>query len=185
MVRNFFFSYIGGKLKDLKYIQPHVNLDNINRICEPFCGSCSFSLHQKNNEMRYLLNDIDSDLLSFLREVKNGKFGDFVDFFNKERPQYEKEGKPTKEWYSMKGRKIKTPSEWFLYRRATRGGSLLDLRLQQLKRDDFKHLEEFFGSDNVQLTNDDYLKVFERVKNHKHTFVFLDPPLSRFLQRVI
>ena len=34
-MRQFFFTYIGGKSKDLKYIKPFINLDGIDKVVEP------------------------------------------------------------------------------------------------------------------------------------------------------
>lgn len=159
----------------MKHIQPFVDLSGITTICEPFCGSCSFSLKQKEIK-KFILNDIDNELIFFLSEVKKGKFKDYVKYFNETRPKYEVEGKPTKEWYSIKNAKNKTSTEWFLFRRATRGGSLMDLRLQHLDMSEYDHLVDFFKSDDVELSSTDYLDVFEKVKNDKNIFVFLDPP---------
>lgn len=175
MVYNFFFTYVGGKQKDIKHIQPFVDMSDITTICEPFCGSCAFSLHQKDIK-KFIFNDIDINLMNFLKEVQHGQLQQYINYFNEKRPTYQNGEKPTSEWYTLRKRRDLNIHEWFFVRRASRGGSMMDLRLQTLKEGIFDKLELFFMNPNITLKCEDYTKIFNDVKDNKKCFVFLDPP---------
>ena len=175
MVVKFFFSYFGGKARDMKKIQPFVFLDDIDTICEPFCGTCSFSTHQ-DEKYKLILNDLDSNLMSFLEDVKEGLFPEYVRFFNHEIHKYKIHGAPTPKWHELKRNKEKSLREWFLMRRASRGGEMLNLGVKKMVLEDYLDIETIIRADRVNLISGDYLKIFEKVKNDDKCFVFLDPP---------
>jgi site-specific DNA-adenine methylase len=173
MQRKFFFSYVGGKTKDMSLINQHVKLDGIKTLCEPFCGSCSFSIHHDGLE-KYMLSDNDPMLIEFLRLVKQGEFDKFVEYFNAEYPRYVENRKL---WYDLQRKKDMSVKEWYFIRAARRGGcGILEARIKQIKKDVFTNVIEFFMRKNVSLVNSDYLDIFEQVRDDPTCFVFLDPP---------
>lgn len=55
---SFYFAYTGSKRLDYKFMRDYINLDNINKIVEPFCGSSAFSfLSQNDNIKEYVLTN--------------------------------------------------------------------------------------------------------------------------------
>jgi hypothetical protein len=45
MKNHFFFSYVGNKREEVEHIYNLLDLNNINTIVEPFCGSCAVSYY--------------------------------------------------------------------------------------------------------------------------------------------
>ena len=173
-MRSFFFSYIGGKSKDLKYIKSYIDLKNVNIIVEPFCGSCSFSTHISNDDIKYYFNDNDKRLIDFLSEVKEGKFPEIVEYFNENMKKYIKNGKPSQKWYDLTKRKDVDTNEYFLMMRLRARGGMLNLHSKNEKVETYEHLTKIFR--NAEMNCGDYRAVLEKFKNDASAFVFLDPP---------
>ena len=45
MTSHFYISYAGNKRREMKEIEPFIDLKGIKKIVEPFCGSSAFSFH--------------------------------------------------------------------------------------------------------------------------------------------
>jgi len=169
-IRTFFFSYVGGKSKDLKKIMPSVDLNNIKTIVEPFCGSCAFSSHLES-KCKFYFNDIDEDLMKFLNDVKNGEFPKMLKKFNAEFKEYINKDKPSEKWKEVKKDISKN---YFLCRRLGKRGGMLDLKQKEEKIGCYRHLISLFKK--AELHNDDYRVTLEKFKNDPTAFIFLDPP---------
>lgn len=177
--RVFFFDYVGGKSKDLKHIQSFVNLDEIDTICEPFCGSCSFSTSQQNIK-KFIINDIDKNLIIFLSDVMLGKLNKYIEYYNNNINKYinADKTKPTTEWYNMK-RNIKNLNihDWYLMKRSSRGGcGMFRLKYTNENITNYKKNIDFYTKNDIKISSHDYTKILNDVKNKKNVFVFLDPP---------
>ncbi len=71
---HFIMPYDGNKRTEVKEIYNALNFENIEYICEPFCGSSAISfyistLHPK--KYTYILNDIDKDLITLYETIKD------------------------------------------------------------------------------------------------------------------
>lgn len=74
MRNHFIFAYAGNKRNEVKDILPHINLDGIDTFIEPFCGTSavSFALSQQQPlKYKYILNDIDTELISLYVAMKD------------------------------------------------------------------------------------------------------------------
>ncbi len=72
------FFYVGDKYKIIPQIQKHFP-KNINKFIEPFTGGGSVFLNVEANQ--YMLNDIDTNIVSIHKELKNNS-NDFNMFYN-------------------------------------------------------------------------------------------------------
>jgi site-specific DNA-adenine methylase len=81
-MNNFLFNYAGNKyVETKKYLSDEcikiVKSKSITSICEPYCGIFGFSrafyevtTEHGNDHITYKLNDIDTDLISFYKQLK-------------------------------------------------------------------------------------------------------------------
>ena len=83
MKNHFFHSYFGNKREEVETIYNNINLDNIDTIIEPFCGSCALSFYISTlhpNKYKYVLNDNDKNLTELLKitqdKIKFDKFAE-------------------------------------------------------------------------------------------------------------
>ena len=55
MKNHFFFSYCGNKREEVEHIYNLLDLNNIDTIVEPFCGSCAMSYYiwTQNKDKNY------------------------------------------------------------------------------------------------------------------------------------
>lgn len=93
MKNHYFTPYFGNKRNEIKDILPHINLDNIATILEPFAGSAAMSYYistQYPNKFKYILNDNNKtnyDLFIVSRDPKrtqefNDNINKLIDEFN-------------------------------------------------------------------------------------------------------
>ncbi len=81
----FYFAYEGNKRTENKLLINYLDLKNIKNIVEPFCGSSSFSrwiYKNYDNDFTYYSNDINSNLISFLNNIKEEGCKQFFDYSN-------------------------------------------------------------------------------------------------------
>lgn len=187
--KNFFFTYVGGKTKDYKSFKDYVNFDGCNTICEPFCGSCAFSFLNRDNINKFILNDKDTVLIEFLKDVRKGLFPDYLKYVENKILDYIDNNKPTKEWYSLRKSVTNNTNKYdrFLISTTSRGRfGLMEidagrneplLRIKnKLKLENYENILNFVKEKNIKFRNRDCLEIFNKVKDKKNTFVFLDPP---------
>lgn len=185
----FFYTYAGGKSKDLKDIQKWVNLEGCDTICEPFCGSCAFSIYSKHDIKKFLLTDVDKFLIGFVEDVKNGKLNEYLEFIKEHINEYCVDNKPTKKWYELRKQKIKTKYEDYLLRRMSimRSG-IMAVNYKEKNRtlekvltkncdiEKYEYVSNFFANKQCIVRCENYKQIFDEVMNKKNVFVFLDPP---------
>jgi site-specific DNA-adenine methylase len=173
--RNFYFSYVGGKSKELKYIEPLFDPKKFKTFVEPFCGSCQFSIFcfNKNKKSNIVINDIDNNLYLFLKDVKENSFKNYVKFIN---DNYNHE--TTKEQYNevLKETNIKT---WVYKKKiyAIREGLFpTKKKIKKLEYNEYKDIDKFIMNARVELNNKDYKEIMEKYKDDEKALIFLDPP---------
>ena len=74
MSNHFLFSYPGNKRKEINDIIPFFELDNIDTIIEPFCGSAAVSVYlakQYPLKYKYILNDSNPNLFRLYNIMKD------------------------------------------------------------------------------------------------------------------
>lgn len=186
MKNHFFFSYAGNKREEVEHIYNKLDLNNIDTIVEPFCGSCAVSYYiwtqNKDKNYKYILNDLDNNLIDLLRLIKDGNYKDVEDNVNKKREEILTYGDDMN-----KAKKI-----YLEYvKNGTVNGYLLGNKYHKLKTNCFpmnelnilnKKLDlssypmyEFITTANIELYNEEANKIIDKYDNDK-SFIFLDPP---------
>jgi site-specific DNA-adenine methylase len=179
-VPHFYFSYVGGKSKELSYIFKYMDVNKYDKIIEPFCGSCAFTLsffqNHFNNQV-FHINDIDDNLYRLLSDIKINGSNNYFDFLQKNWIN----GKTTREEHNniviLKDTNL---LNWFYFRKIYK----LRIGLYPLNanininnsNDKYTHLDKFFQNPNTIISNQDYRDIIEKYKDDEKAFIFLDPP---------
>ena len=175
MANMFYFSYIGNKRTEMKFIMPYLKDLQFDKVVEPFCGSCAFSLHlaikEKMNK-QFIINDNDSQLIAFLRNVKEHGSKEFYDYMKDELKDNSKENfvKHMTE-FKAKPDDLKLYFYYNLHYNFRKG--LYSDRIKKFKTDMTK-TDLFFK--NCEINGVDYKIMLEKYKNDTKALLFLDPP---------
>jgi site-specific DNA-adenine methylase len=186
MKNHFFFSYVGNKREEVEHIYNKLDLNNIDTIVEPFCGSCAVSYYiwkqNKDKNYKYILNDLDNNLIDLIRLIKDGNYKDVEDDVNKKREEiltygdemdkakkiyleYVKNGKVN--GYLLGHKYFKLNINCFPMNELNRLNKKLDLSSYPVY--------EFITTADIELYNEDANKIIDKYDNDK-SFIFLDPP---------
>jgi len=188
MKNHFFFKYTGNKRSEVVTIYNQINFDNINTIVEPFCGSCAVSYYiwtqNKDKNYKYILNDIDPNLISLLRLIKEGNYKDVEDDVNKIREEiltYEDDMESAKKIYLEYIKKNNISSYFLSHKYYALRPALFPSRKQDFKNfyskiDISQHpVYEFFTNADIELYNEDAFNIIDKY-DYETSFMFLDPP---------
>lgn len=177
----FYFAYVGNKRNELKYIENILpDMTNIHIIVEPFGGSVVFSryLFDKYHDKKYMIYDIDDDLVYFCNEFyKNDN-----NIINKSKELIQ--NTKTKDDFLKIINSIDRNKEDFL-EKYLYYKTCYDLRagLYPLKKGfpTYKGLlknkdkiNEFFMRNKY--IKQDFKQTLEQYKNNKDSLIFIDPP---------
>ena len=188
MKNHFFFSYAGNKREEVEHIYENINFKNINTIVEPFCGSCALSYYiwsqNKTKKYKYILNDLDCNLIELLRLVRDDKYKELEDDVNKKREEilsYEDDKIEAKKIY-VEYIKQKNLKGYVLGNKccAMRAGmfplTVFKRHFNDKKIDlSLSPIYEFLKTANIEIYNEDANKIINKYDNKK-SFIFLDPP---------
>jgi len=91
MKNHYFYSYVGNKREEVEHIYSLLDLENIDTIVEPFCGSCAMSYYiwtqNKDKNYKYILNDLNNNLIDLLKIIRSGEYKDIENEVNKMREE--------------------------------------------------------------------------------------------------
>ena len=181
MKQHFFMPYFGNKRQEVKelfnIVEP--NLDDINIIVEPYCGSCAFSFYISTlypKRFQYILNDNNVHLINIFKILQDDEKAEkFYDDLNLLMDGLDKEK------YNEIAKDAKNDTlKWFLINKhfnihpglyPHKGGRVKDFRTIK----ECKFLK-FLKTENIKIFNNDALKVFEDYGNDKDVLIFMDPP---------
>jgi site-specific DNA-adenine methylase len=199
MKNHFFFSYVGNKREEVEHIYNLLDLENIDTIVEPFCGSCAVSYYiwtlNKDKNYKYILNDLDSNLIELLKVVRSGEYKEIEDDVNKKREEilgYEDDMIEAKKIYlnyiksskdaSHKGLNNNGDITGYIFSHkyyAMRSGMfpLRDFKSRFKNKLDISNypIYDFLTNANIEIHSVDANKIIDDYNNDK-TFIFLDPP---------
>lgn len=187
MKNHFFFSYAGNKREEVENIYNLLDLENIDTIIEPFCGSCAMSYYiwtqNKDKNYKYILNDLDNNLIDLLKIIRSGEYKEIEDEVNKMREEileYENDMIEAKKIYInyikngkvsgyLLGKKYKSMIAGFFPLRDFKSifKNKLDLSIAPIY--------DFLVNANIELHSIDANKIIDENNNEK-TLIFLDPP---------
>jgi site-specific DNA-adenine methylase len=186
MKNHFFFSYAGNKREEVEHIFNKLDLNNVDTIVEPFCGSCAVSYYiwsqNKDKNYKYILNDLDNNLISLLRLIKYGNYKDVEDDVNKKREEiltYGDEMDKAKKKYLeyVKNEKINGylfGHKYYKMRPFTFPMNELHRLNKKLDLSSYP-MYEFITTADIELYNEDANKIIDKYDDDK-SFIFLDPP---------
>ena len=176
---HFFMAYAGNKRNEFNdiYKQIENQLDNIDIIVEPFCGSSAFSYflslkHPK--KFKYILNDNNQYLIELYDTAKKPKL---LNQLIKKLNEFSID--LTKEKYNEIV-KVDKFENWF-YKNKEYGirPGLYPLNKTVKANYDFLNntpIINFLKNEKVELYNDEGVNIVEYFKNNKKALIFLDPP---------
>lgn len=169
----FYIAWTGNKRKEFKYLKDLFNVNDFNRIIEPFCGSCSFSFNcnKEGFKGKYLMNDKDKKLIEFLKDVKKNGSKKYFEFCQNRLKDLTKE--KHNEFILNKDKNIK---EWFYYNKCYnfRKGLYPD-QIKKKVQCIYNHekYDKFIKRCNFE--NKDFKDILYKYDDEK-TLIFLDPP---------
>jgi hypothetical protein len=190
MKNHFIIPYYGNKREEAEKLYNLINLDNINIIVEPFCGSCAISyyisvLHPK--KYKYILNDYNKLLIDLLNIMKDdnkmiefeNKYNNYIDELNK--IKIEKERKElylklinTNDVYSyFISNKIYNIHPRLFCNDKDKNGNLIDYKKFYFK--DYP-IYNFFKNEDIELNNLEGITIYNKYKTNKNALIFIDPP---------
>jgi len=175
---HFYFDYDGNKRTETKYCD--FEISNIETIVEPFCGSCGYSLNQfidcNKRNLKYVINDIDRELIEFLNEIRCKGSKPFYEYMNK----YDFKNVPDKEIIKVLNKDYKenqNPYSYFMKRRcriSIRRNKRLETYKTRFIKGDYNDTDEFFKK--CEISCGDYGTIFDKYKNDEKALLFIDPP---------
>jgi site-specific DNA-adenine methylase len=187
MKNHFFFSYAGNKRQEVEHIYTKIDFNNIDTIIEPFCGSCALSFfiwsQNKNKNYKYILNDLDDNLIKLLRIIKDNNYKDVEDNINKVREEILNNADDINEAKSkyLKYLKNKDLNAYIFKNKyySQRPGlfPIRDFKSRFNIKLDFKSspIFEFLTTADIEIYNE-YANIIIDKYDNPNSFIFLDPP---------
>jgi site-specific DNA-adenine methylase len=181
MTSYFIFSYLGNKRTEYKELKPHLKLNNIKNIIEPFCGSSAIAFNiwlEYGNKFNYYLNDNSRELIDTYNIIKTEEPEDILKKLNevksriKNKEDFNKIYKdPNKNIYEIITiRKVSSFRVGLFDINRYNPDNQFKLTPTQLK------FFEFVKSPNVFITFNDWFKIFDEYKEDEKSVFILDPP---------
>lgn len=175
----FYFSYYGGKKREFQHIKPYIDFNKINKIVEPFCGSCAVSIevYKEYPDLDYHVNDRDDFFYSLLKDIKENGSKKYFDYVNNILKNYTKE---THNEEIKKYKKTPTLENYFFYCKihSIHRGVYDDRRKQQSEINYNKYIKTDNFFKHATLTNLDFLDILNKYIDDENAFIFLDPPYN-------
>jgi len=190
MKNHFFYAYSGNKREEADKLYNIIDLNNIKYIVEPFCGSCAISYYislKHAKQYKYILNDNNKSLIEMFKILKNQDkvketediINNYVDEINKI-----KDEKQRKLYYDSIVKLNTLESYIFIHKfysiRAglckldkNKDGNLIDYKKFYFK--DYP-IYDFFINEDIELYNIDGIEFYNKYKDNKEAFIFMDPP---------
>lgn len=187
MKNHFFFFYAGNKRQEVEHIYSKINFENIDTICEPFCGSCAVSYYiwkqNPDKKFKYVINDTDKFLYELLTLVKSDnkkRMEEIEKDLNDAIRNEEDEIIITKDEYNRICRSKTLIGHIMANRYKSITAGLFPVRdykpvfKKKFKFSDYP-IYEFLQSEDITISNKDGCDVIQEY-DKDNVFMFLDPP---------
>lgn len=180
---HFLISYPGNKRKECEKIYEEIKyeLNDIDVIVEPFCGSCAFSYYMSikhPKKFKYVINDTNKMLIDLIELSKDEN--EFNIFVEKLKELFDVTD--TKEKYINVCKSAETDLLSYVYINkvySIRAGLYPTNKV--FKRESFDPMKNcpflnFIRNENIEITNKDALEIYEGYNKNEKALIFLDPP---------
>ena len=181
MKNHFLISYAGNKREEVLRLYDTVKdqLDDIEYIIEPFCGTCAFSYYLSTihpNKFKYIINDNNvhlTDLYTIMKDKE--KMNELIDKLNELHKTI-----ITKEDYVLM-KKGNALENWIYINKIYNIRPGMYPMDGNFKNFDFKKLLDskiidFMRNEDVTVRNEDALTIYKEYKNDDNALLFIDPP---------
>ena len=179
---HFLYSYTGNKKDEIIEIINELNFNEIKNIIEPFCGSSAISYNiwlKYGDKFKYFLNDYDENLINIYKLLKEKDAEEIENEINKIKDEIK-----TKDDWTKKLNEYKQTKNIFLYIFFIKYSAMGRLGFYRLKMpkiklkitDEQKNFIKFIKEPYVEITNNDWLDVFNKYKDDKKSLFIFDPP---------
>jgi len=183
---HFIIPYSGNKREEVKIIHESLNLDGIETIIEPFCGSSAMSFYLSQlypKRFKYILNDLDKRLMELYAVMKDEtKYNELVDkikeYHNFVFPNNDLTIEGKERYNSLK--KNDDLASWVFFNKyyAIRpylypykaGCKKIQFRLDNIP------IISFLRNENIEFRCEDAVNLVKQYKDDKSILMFLDPP---------
>lgn len=177
MKNHFYISYFGNKRDEVENIYTHLNLEGIETIIEPFCGSGAISFYisqQEPKKYKYVLNDNNKYLLEMFNTIKDeNKLKKFEKLLSRTIDTIQ----------DNKGKYNDIVSQdnllgWFIKNKYynIRPGLFPEGKKMKYKPFSDYPIFNFFNSENIVFTKKDAIEIYEKYKDDPKNLIILDPP---------
>ena len=180
MKNHYFIPYAGNKRLECKAIYELIkdNIDDIEYIVEPFCGTSAFSyyisqLHPK--KFKYILNDNNKQLIELYNIFKDeNKTNELITRLNTYLPIKDKE-----EYNKLC--KLNTLDGYIISNKIYNIRPSLYPQGKKISEDIFNNMKkapivDFLRNEDITILNNDYNEVLNKYLNNTKALIFLDPP---------
>ena len=180
---HFIIPYAGNKYKEFQFIEEYLNLDCINKIFEPFCGTSAISFHiwlKYKDKYSYFLNDNSNEIFQYYNLIKSDNNpNQILENIN----DVKKSIKGKEDFIKIYKKKEKNVFENIVINKI----SSFRIGLYNEKRENINSLYkftplqlkffEFIKCPYVHITNNDWFKSFDEYKNDENALFIFDPPI--------
>lgn len=176
MKNHFYISYAGNKRNEVNDIYNNLNLEGIDTIIEPFCGTSAISyyLWTKHPELTFILNDNNKYLLEMYNIIIDDvKLDEFEKTINetylpiiKHKEEYNKVVKQnniygwfiSSKYYSIRPGLFPLNNPF----------NLINIKQQPIY--------DFYKKANIQFLNEDGILTYNKYKTQSNNLIIMDPP---------
>jgi site-specific DNA-adenine methylase len=173
--------YFGNKRQEVEKIYNSIkkDLDKIEYIIEPFCGTSCFSYYlslKHPKKFKYILNDNNKYLMEFYECMKDdNKFNELIERLNALMEQSQ-----TKEDYN-KIKMDENMTNWIFKNKYYNIRPNLYPASRVVGKDIFNNMKNydvinFLKNEDITMTCEDGILVYDKYKSNPKCLIFLDPP---------
>lgn len=180
MKNHFLIPYSGNKRTEVEQIYNSINdnLDEIEYIIEPFCGTSAFSFYMSKKHpkrFKYILNDNNKLLIELYETAKDDdKLNELIKTLDNLLIDLDKEK------YNSIIKINELPNYIIKQTIYSIRAGLFPLDKKKIRKN-YSKLKDvpiinFLKNEDIKLYNEDSLYIYEMYKDNKKALIFLDPP---------